>query len=302
MIKSLTANEPTAEICIVGTGPVGMALALEFERLDRTVLVIEAGAEAPADSDASSAEIVNPSRHATMDLAVCRSLGGTSWKWGGRCVAYDDVDWVSRDFVTDAGWPLSLAELMPWYQRAADYMLCGSGEFNLPYRRQLSDGLTVDTVERWSREPCLIKVHHDRLVSSKKIALCLNSTLTGLEIDQDGRRVESITLATPNGPCSLRVRHVILAMGGVESTRFLLLVQQMYPGLLGGVDGPLGRYYMGHISGKIADIQFENAAAASDLNFKLDRNGAWYRRRFMLTAETQIKNRVLNTAFWPDNP
>jgi 2-polyprenyl-6-methoxyphenol hydroxylase-like FAD-dependent oxidoreductase len=33
----------TCDVCIVGSGPVGMALALEFERLGRDVVVLESG-------------------------------------------------------------------------------------------------------------------------------------------------------------------------------------------------------------------------------------------------------------------
>ena len=78
-------------------------------------------------------------------------------------------------------------------------------------------------------------------------------------------------------------------MGGVENTRLLLRAQQSWPGKMGGVDGPLGRYYMGHISGKIANIIFDDPAAISDLDFKLDASGAWIRRRFMLTANAQLQ-------------
>jgi len=59
---------------------------------------------------------------------------------------------------------------------------------------------------------------------------------------------------------------------------------------------------MGHISGKIADIVFSKPEEISDLDFKLDGSGSYYRRRFMLDTESQLKHGVLNTAFWPDNP
>jgi len=59
---------------------------------------------------------------------------------------------------------------------------------------------------------------------------------------------------------------------------------------------------MGHISGKIASIQFDDPDSFQDLDFKLDTNGAFYRRRFMLATQAQLQHKVLNTAFWPDNP
>ena len=119
---------------MVGSGPVGMALALEFEQLGRDVLLLESGDRFLHDriAQASRAEILDPKRHDDMILTVCRALGGTSWTWGGRCVPYDDVDFARRDFVADGGVQLRLAHrflvlISPWYKLAAKYLLCGNG-------------------------------------------------------------------------------------------------------------------------------------------------------------------------------
>jgi choline dehydrogenase-like flavoprotein len=304
MIEELSSREQSVDLCIVGTGPVGMALAMELENLGHEVLVLESGDREvkPALAEASQAEILDPARHASMELAVCRALGGTSWTWGGRCVAYDDVDWLDREFVPDAHWPLAHDEIRPWYKGAAGYLLCGSDVFSVPYKRRLSDGLTVDHLERWSREPRIILEHRDRLLRSQRIKLSLNSTVTGINLSADGRRVESLQVRTAKGLRTVKARRFVLAMGGVETTRLLLHTQQSWPRHFGGVDGPLGRYYMGHISGKIANIIFDHPEEISDLDFAQDGSGVYYRRRFMLTAETQLQHKVLNTAFWPDNP
>lgn len=304
VIAEPTAGDETWDVCVVGSGPVGMALALEFDRLGREVLVLESGDDAidAAIGEASRAEIVDARRHARMELAVCRALGGTSWTWGGRCVAYDEVDWLNRDFVADAHWPITHDEIRPWYKLASEYLLCGDDSFAIPYPGKLGDGLTLDFVERWSTEPRLMLVHRKALLDSPRIKISLRSTVTGLNLSHDGQAVESLAVSTPAGPRAVKARRIILATGGVEATRLLLHVQQSYPQLFGGVDGPLGRCYMGHLSGKIAGIQFANPDTIRDLDFKLDDNGAFYRRRLMLTTEAQMQHKVLNTAFWPDNP
>jgi choline dehydrogenase-like flavoprotein len=304
IIHELPPGNSACELCIVGSGPVGMAMALEFEELGRDVLMLESGGgELDASiAEASRAEIVDPRRHADMSLTVCRALGGTSWTWGGRCVAFDDVDFLDREFVPDAQWPLSCDVVSPWYKIAAKYMLCGDDRFVIPYDRALSDGLTLDFVERWASEPRLILRHREALLRSQRIKISLRSTVTGICLTGDGQTVQSLEVATPGGQRTVRAKQIILATGGVETTRLLLHFQQKYRRHFGGVDGPLGRYYMGHLSGKIASIQFDNPAAFTDLDFKRDTNGIYYRRRFLLNAETQIANRVLNTAFWPDNP
>jgi len=303
-LDSFPAPEKIWDICIVGTGPVGMAMALELDKLGKEALLLESGGlEAdPAMAEATRAEITDTERHAPMELAVCRALGGTSWTWGGRSVPYDDVDLAERPFVPESEWPVTHDEIRPWYKEATEYTLCGGDEFTKPYERELTDGLTLDFVERWATESKLILIHRERILASKHIHLSLGSTVTGFQLTEDGSSIEAVEVATASGPKLVRARHVLLAMGGVETTRLLLNVQEKHPALFGGVDGPLGRYYMGHISGKIASIVFDTPASFRDLDFKLDTNRSWYRRRFMLTEEAQIENQVLNTAFWPDNP
>jgi choline dehydrogenase-like flavoprotein len=304
LIEDPSLQQRTWDICLVGSGPVGMAFALELERLGGTVLLLESGTAAndAVLSGASHAEIVDEKRHAPMEIAVCRALGGTSWTWGGRSVPYDDIDWMKRDFVEEGSWPLSHDEIRPWYGRATEYLLCGSDEFEKPTGRPLRGGVTIDFVERWATDSRVILAHRERLLRSQKIHIALESTVTGLNLSSDGGHVESLQIATAQGPATVKARGFVLAMGGVETTRLLLAAQREFPRLFGGVHGPLGRYYMGHISGKIASILFNDPSAIKELDFHKDGTGCYYRRRFMLTAETQIKHQLLNTAFWPDNP
>lgn len=296
----LPSSEQVWDICVVGTGPVGMALAMELERLGKTVLVLESGAEDQAEGQ--HAEIVDLERHAPMEIATVRALGGTSWTWGGRCVAYDDVDWLDRDFVADAHWPLTHDEIRPWYKPAAEYLTCGNDEFDIPYKRPLTDGLTLNFVERWARDSRVILAHREHLLASEKIRISLNTTVTAINLSADGERVETLSVSTAQGAATVTAKRFVLAMGGVETTRILLATQRAWPTHFGGVDGPLGRYYMGHISGKIASIGFDRPADIADLDFVLDGSGSFYRRRLMLTTEAQLEHKVLNTAFWPDNP
>jgi choline dehydrogenase-like flavoprotein len=308
MIEESLAQNRVWDLCLVGTGPVGMAIALECERLGLEVLVLEAGETAvnPALAEASRAQIVDSERHADMEIAVCRALGGTSWTWGGRCVPYDDIDFAPRKFVADAEWPLTHDEIRPWYKPAAEYLLCGSDRVDYPFPRPLSNGLTLNFMERWARESRVILEHRERLVAAKHVHISLKTTVTGLNLNENQSQVESISVVTSSGPATVKARQIVLAMGGVETTRLLLNVQQKFPKAIGGVDGPLGRFYMGHISGKIASIVFDDPRAIAELDFKLepqpDGSAAWIRRRFMLTEAAQIEHKVLNTAFWPDNP
>jgi choline dehydrogenase-like flavoprotein len=304
VLNQVPNQDQTWDLCVVGTGPVGMALAMEFEKLGRDVLVLESG---PAEVDPGTAHerratIVDPQRHAPMEIAVCRALGGTSWTWGGRCVAYDDVDFIERHFVPESHWPISHEDIKPWYRQACEYLLCGDDTFQIPFRRELSDGISVEFVERWATESRVALVHRERLQQSDRIKVCLNSTVVDLDLGEHGQAVEGLVVAGPGGNVTIKARQVILAAGGVETTRLLLAVQRRWPNHFAGTGGPLGRYYMGHISGKIASIALDDPGSIADYDFVLGENGAYYRRRFMLTTEAQLENELLNTAFWPDNP
>jgi hypothetical protein len=132
--------------------------------------------------------------------------------------------------------------------------------------------------------------------------LFLNSTVVDLELGDGGRAVRSIVVADAPDLLKVRARNVILASGGVETTRLLLAVQRHSPEHFGGAGGPLGRYYMGHISGKIASILLDNPEDIADLDFELDPAGSYVRRRFMLSEVAQQAQRLFNTSFFPDNP
>jgi choline dehydrogenase-like flavoprotein len=304
MIHLLSAEDPVWDLCVIGTGPVGIALAMEFEVLGHEVLMLESGGPDvnSAMEEASRAEIVDEHTHTPMEISVCRAFGGTSWKWGGRCVGFDDIDWVRRDFVGSLSWPISHDEVRRWYERAAEYMLCGSGDFSVPFKHELKDGLRFDLVERWSSQRQLILRYRDRLLASELIKISLNSTVTSLNLSAASHRLESLTVHTPKGVRQVKSRRVILAAGGVETTRLLLHAQRKSPRSFGGMDGPLGRYYMGHLAGKIAAIHFTKAVNFKDVDFRRGPSGSYYRRRFALSAQTQLKHELSNTVFMADNP
>jgi choline dehydrogenase-like flavoprotein len=306
ILDHLMSGEHTCDICIVGSGPVGMALALEFESLGSDVVVLESGRKriAPELAELSSAVIVDPLRHAKMEIAVCRALGGTSWTWGGRCVAFDQVDFASRAHVPHSGWPIGKDDVEPWYARASEYLRCGDARFYSPpaHACDLGADVSADFLERWSTESQLVLAHQERIERSERIKLYLDSTVIDLDLGSNGRAVETVVVAGSDGTSRVKARNVILAAGGIETTRLLLAVQRLWTDHFGGAGGPLGRYYMGHISGKIASIVFDEPAAIADFDFELDAAHTYVRRRFMLSAAAQMEHGLLNTAFWPDNP
>jgi choline dehydrogenase-like flavoprotein len=69
-----------------------------------------------------------------------------------------------------------------------------------------------------------------------------------LETDDSGRRVVAARYATPNGEYTQRARQFVLAAGGVETPRLLLLSESRdHPDGLANSSGLVGRYFMDHL-------------------------------------------------------
>ena len=107
---------PNTDLCIVGAGPVGLAVALAAEAAGLSILVIESGYQDHLGDCASLSDAIfsDVSKHAPMNIAVRRGLGGTSAWWGGRLVSFDDVDFEPRKHVPNVNWPIKHEEVQKW--------------------------------------------------------------------------------------------------------------------------------------------------------------------------------------------
>ncbi len=296
-------TEAAHDVCVIGSGPVGITLALELQRLGRSVLLLESGGES-AEAEAQSlsdAHIVDASRHDAMSIAVARRLGGTSNLWGGRCLPFDPIDFEPRPIVGGALWPIGYQDMAPFIAPAMRYACAGAPVFTADAAPGPSGDFSIAALERWSAKPRFQVAHRETLKAQNGIDLRLHATAVGLE--WNGRRIAAVRAVGKDGRSArIPVGDLALATGGLESTRFLLAEQRRAPTLFGGPDGPLGRFYMGHVIGEIADIVLADAAADRLFEFEIDAGGAYRRRRFVPTAEAQRRNGLMNSALWPVVP
>lgn len=296
-----------ADVCIIGAGPVGIALALECERLGLCVTLLESGSDRfDAEAQAlSSAEIVDPRRHAPSNLAVRRGLGGTSALWSGRCLPYDGIDFERRGYLAESGWPIEHQDIERYYDKAAGYLDCGGAGFRAPALAASAgpaEEVDLDSLERWSRQTNSGVCHAARLANSAALRVHLKCTAIELKLAADGQRLEALVVACGDERRLVTARHYVLACGGIECTRLLLHAQTAWPRKFGGVDGPLGRFYQGHLSGWIADIVFGDRAMIKGFDYFQDESGHYSRRRLTISAEAQHRHQLLNIYFLPDNP
>lgn len=311
ILSSLSADH-SYDLCIVGTGPIGLSMALEAQARGARVLLLESGKreQDTATQVHSRADITDLNRHAPMEIATNRSLGGGSWLWGGRCVPFEPIDFAPRSFVPGGAWPITLDELLPWYPAAAQFLDCGKSLFRSPSDWPTMPEIELSQLERWAQQPKLAPKLGGWVLATDGIDVLFEATVSGLNLSDhrdDGQvSLDGLRVQHAGQTIDVRARDYVLACGGLETTRLLLAEQarhaQDLPALFGGHDGPLGRYYMGHIFGSIASLVLARPEYFSALDFTLDPTGTYVRRRFTLTEQTQREQQLLNTSFFADNP
>lgn len=310
MICMSLTERPLADydICVVGSGPAGLIFALEAARLGKRVLVLESGSAGPdaEQQSLSTADITDPARHDDMAIAVARRLGGTSNLWAGRCQPFDPIDFEPRPGLRDACWPVGYSEIRPYYPAAIDYLCAGADVFRAPVKDIAVDDDAFDytRLERFANVPAVQKRHAAELERSELIDLRLESTVVEIDLKvTGGGTIRNLIVADRQGKrYKIPVKAVVLACGGLETTRQLLVLQQKHTALFGGLDGPLGRYYMGHLVGEVADVTFTSEAADAAYDFFIDGNGSYVRRRLIPSDELQRRHELLNLCFWPVVP
>ncbi len=296
-------SEFDADAAIVGAGPVGLAAALALADAGQRVLLIESGG-ARFDAAAQTlgdAEIVDPSRHAPMALATRRAFGGTSALWGGRAVPFDPQDFEPRPAAPGASWPIGADAALAHLGEACALLDCGPPAFGRawPGAQGTLDGLDLTRLERWCAQPDLRKAR-GRAARHERITVLLDTTVVAVEIGEG--RAASLRALRDGAELRLSPRSIVLACGGLETARLLLASREDRPQLFGGPDGALGRFYMGHLFGSIADLVFLREGADAEFLFAKDGSGRYARRRLALDAATQARLGLLNMAAWPEPP
>lgn len=290
------------DVCIVGTGPVGASLAVDLKRRGLSVFMLESGL-AKVDRKIQSLSdvfIASPQAHHQMDAAVCRSLGGTSRLWGGRCTFLDEIDFQKREYIPNSGWPISYDDVARHLDGAAQLLGCDDGNFEADEWISTNDAdIDLRHIERWVNETRSFRQLPD--LAGDGIKILLNATVVGIDVVPGTQVIRGLHVEREGRKATFRgATYYVLAMGGIETARLLMNVQTMHTRLFGGCTGPLGRNYMGHLSGSIACIHFFKPDIARKFA-NIEGRRSFGRRRLALTSGSQREHRLPNIGFWPDN-
>ena len=304
----------STDLAVVGAGPVGIAMALEVANNGFDVVLVESGDEKPDSNTQQLAEAAewNTALHAPMSMSVRRQLGGTSTIWGGRCVPYDRVDFERRDHISNATWPVTYDELLPYYQRACNWLQCGRAAFDTTQMTHLPPSVVPGlregvgssaTFERWSLSTDFAREYGDALKRSRRVRVVTGLTCTEVISGLNSTHVEKLDCRTLESKrVSIQARGYVLACGGLETTRLLLASRGPYGGALGDHSGHLGSWYMGHVAGVIANVRFCTPPRSTVFGYERDIDGTYVRRRFSIASEAQRTHELPNTIAFLANP
>ena len=293
------------DVCIVGAGAAGIALAHELSGEALDVVVLESGGKRleKDTQDLHRGEVVDPERHAPLHEYRLRQLGGTTNVWGGRCAPYDAIDFEERPHVPYSGWPFGKEELDPYYRRAHDYCDLGDYAYDAAHlggpASMISgfadDEVRTDMIWRWSPPTNFRKKYERTLKSSSRLRVYTHANCLSISTTPDGQRVDHLVAASlKRDAFKVRAKQYVLATGALEVTRLLLLSRDVHTGGIGNHAGLLGKFYMSHLSGDVGPVRFTVPNEDVVWNYEKTAAGVYCRRVFRLTEAAQRKHELLN--------
>ncbi len=217
------------DICIVGSGPAGLVLTNELLNFGLRICVLERGSEF-LSSQENKKQSESIGQIQIKENGREYVFGGTSNTWGGASSPYDQVDFEN--------WPISYEEITKYYNKLENYDFPKLADFNLQKNKVLHPSSTVDFADgNLSEKIFIIKSSPLNFASKYKdiftkkininIDLFLQSTVININLSPTEGASASVTsldvVFKSKIEFKIKAKKIILACGGVETVRLLLL-------------------------------------------------------------------------------
>ena len=298
------------DVCVVGSGAAGLAFTREFLGTRTRLLVLESGG---LEREPEVESLNEGHNVGVLNLGLMegrrRVLGGTTDVWPGGCVPLTELDLSVRPWVPFSGWPISLSDIHPYYRRAADLLHVPFGVFHQDVWSAIGvDGLHFDEdllshfIAVYSPRPHRffgMALRRD-LERSTNINVLLHANATDLRTDPAGTTVEGLEARALTGQrMEVRARVFVLACGGFENARLLLLSRSLETAGVGNRHDLVGRFFQDHPHAYTATVDTDCPAELQK------RYGASYGGfppkprpypKIRLSPELQEREGVLNSA------
>ena len=293
------------DICVIGAGAAGIILGLELNRTSVKVAILESGNFSPDDLNKSLSDF--STIHLPIDpTSRVRAFGGTTTVWAGRWKPHDEIDFEQRSWIPCSGWPIQKKDLNPYYERAAmlldaprlsafeptlqkkkygkPYGFYEGGEFPFTIFQRIPEG-KINFGE----------VYRNTFETSPNVTVYLNATVSRLENTAISSEIEYAEVRTLAGnQFQVKAKVFILAGGGIENARLLLLSDSKNPAGLGNNYDQVGRYFMDHPKGETGIVKLRRRARLQSL-FGFGKYGITTVVGITLSREIQKTHRLLNS-------
>jgi len=230
---------------IIGSGPAGLSLALDLEKKKIHTLIIEAGNNKYTDESQEFYEgNVIGDDYPELSKTRLRQFGGTSGHWGGVCRTLEKHNFEN--------WPIKKSDLEPYSTKAAKIINLKRNNF---FNKRISKNFDVINFEV---SPLRFKNKYiNQIKKSKYISLIVNSFV--VELFGENKKIKEVKFFNDNKYYNLNANFFILACGGIENSRLMLLIKKKYPNLI-DKKMPIGNYWLEHPYNHVAEafIDIEN--------------------------------------------
>jgi choline dehydrogenase-like flavoprotein len=257
-----------ADLCIIGAGAAGIAMATRFVATNIQVCLVESGGYEYEEDTQKLYAGRSLGVPVELEIGQLRILGGTTNHWGGRCAEFSAAEFAARDWVPHSGWPIDRDELKPFYRRARE--LCGltadwaSNEETLRFLHIADDSAAMDQIvtQIWRNVPRpggrawnFGLVYRLKLQHAANVRLVLHANCTAFHTNEQLGHVDSITVRSLTGVSgTITARAFVLCCGGIENPRLLLAASPSEQRGLGASHDLIGRFFMQHPRAEAARI------------------------------------------------
>jgi choline dehydrogenase-like flavoprotein len=227
---------------------------------------------------------------------ICKTVGGSTVHWAGASLRFQEHEFKARTTYGDIkganllDWPLTLAELEPYYAKAEDkmgvtrtngipglpgnnnYKVMEYGAKKIGYQRVHTGRMAINSEPRDGRGACqqigfcfqgcksgakwsTLYTEIPKAEATGKLDLRPESQVLKINHDSSSR-VTGVVYADKDGNLQeQKARVVCVAGNSIESPRLLLnSASGKYPNGLANSSGMVGRHYMRHTTGSVYSI------------------------------------------------
>ena len=256
-----------ADLCILGAGAAGIAIACEFVNHPWRVLILESGGtQFDSKTQSLNQGAVTGHRYPSLELCRRRVLGGSTTVWGGWCRPLDNIDFEERTWLDHSGWPFHRSELEPFYARACaicDPLATSNGRYDRPDGP--TSGTLLDPTQVDFEDICFHvagtrfgETYWSDLQSARNLQLILHATAFEIVTDRMSNETRLVRVGTLGGKrFDISARKFVLAAGGVENPRLLLASRSIRANGIGNEHDVVGRFFADHLHLKLRRLDVE---------------------------------------------